>query len=135
MSTPVNFDDTIHIVLDSIPPSLNSYYRHGGRRTYITKVGKAFARKVANKVVHPHGYCFVGPVTVNITFTVPDKRAHDLDNFFKALLDNLEGWTFTNDQYITQLNSRKVYKKNVSKTEVEIRTHPGGYELFTKNLR
>lgn len=80
------------------PPTLNTYWRHmimpGGPgrkpwiKVYISKEGEAFKEEVIRLVgrVKP----MYGPLSVSITYNPPDKRARDIDNLQKALLDSMQ---------------------------------------------
>ena len=127
--------DEIRISYPDVPTSLNAYYRHRGNRTYITKEGKAFKKAFQAQVKNQGGFCFCGPIEVYIWVTVPNRKAHDLDNFFKALLDSLESWVFTNDQYIVKLVAEKDCIKDQRQTEIVVKAAKGKTHLFTDNVR
>jgi Holliday junction resolvase RusA-like endonuclease len=55
-------------------------------------------------------------VTLDITYTVGDKRKHDLDNFFKGTLDSLTGVLYEDDGQVIALNARKVFKLGKQET-------------------
>lgn len=87
------------------PPSLNHYWRRsrqGGM--HISAEGKAYKRQVgiyaASEGVRVP---MTGRLAVEIHAYPPDRRARDLDNLQKALLDALEGSVYANDSQIDDL--------------------------------
>ena len=73
------------------PPSLNRYYRHtairGQPRTLISEDGREYRRRV-QRIVGPV-LAHRGRLAVSVLACPPDRRARDLDNTSKALLDAL----------------------------------------------
>jgi len=117
---------------NEIPPSLNAYYRHARRKTYITPAGKLFKRRMHNLLFKLGNGSYVVPVEMEVTIIVPDKRAHDVDNFLKALLDSMENLVFVNDQLVVKLTVEKDYVKGVSRTEICVKpANRSKYKLFT----
>jgi len=53
-----------------------------------------------------------GPVQVDVTIQVPDKRIRDLHNLADSLMDTLEGKLFVNDSQIVELRMKKVFGKS-----------------------
>jgi len=68
------------------PPSNNTYYRHVGNRTLLSKKGREY-RELVKVLVHPMG--MTGRIALFARLCPPDRRRRDLDNHFKALLDAL----------------------------------------------
>lgn len=69
------------------PPSINHYYRTFRGRMLISADGRKYAETVA--CLHRRAHVYVGPVSVSIRATPPDRRRRDLDNLCKPLLDAL----------------------------------------------
>lgn len=74
------------------PPSVNTYWRHGPRGTYLAKSGKVFRAEAIEDIRRqvdcdePYG----GRVAVSVELVAPDRRARDIDNHGgKAVLDAL----------------------------------------------
>jgi len=92
--------DRIDLVLP-FPPSVNGYWRHviipargaGTPRaaTLISAEGRKYAQDVAGtcKAVRVSGLRIDGDLAVSVTLYPPDRRARDVDNYCKALLDAL----------------------------------------------
>ena len=87
------------------PPSANRYYRNVGRRTLISREGRAYREKV--RTILPAGLTapLAGPVAVYVDVFPPDRRRRDLDNTQKALLDALQhGGAYEDDSQIALLH-------------------------------
>ena len=85
------------------PPSVNTYWRHGRGRTYISENGKRYREIVFVRTVRLLPYC-QQRVAVEIMAFPPDRRKRDLDNLLKALLDSLENAkAFDDDSQIDDL--------------------------------
>ncbi len=91
-----------------LPPSTNSVYRHRavGKRSmmYMTKEGKAYKAAVvaAASLCRPE----IGPVRVHMDVYLP-RRAGDLANREKLVLDALQGYAYVDDKQIVELEMRK----------------------------
>lgn len=75
------------------PPSLNHYYRRVGRRTLISREGRAYRRKVCALLGgggHARKPPSGGRVALAMDAFPPDRRRRDLDNLQKSVLDSLE---------------------------------------------
>ena len=91
------------------PPSVNRYYGHGQRRSWITRDGQAYRDEV-NRIVrvahadtdpkYPITDC---DVVVSIAVLAKDRRKRDLDNLLKCLCDSLEGLVYEDDAQICAL--------------------------------
>lgn len=73
------------------PPSVNSYWVHRQRGTFISDKGVAYRKavKVAlwqAKVYQP----MTGTIHMVLKLYPPDKRRRDIDNTLKAILDSLQ---------------------------------------------
>ena len=93
----------------AFPPSVNSYWRRKGKQHFISDAGRAF--KVA-------AWCDLKMawrrppieerVEVNVEFCRGDRRAFDVDNYAKAVLDALQGVVIVNDQQVDSLTLRRL---------------------------
>jgi crossover junction endodeoxyribonuclease RusA len=85
------------------PPSANRYYRNVGRRTLISREGRAFRDKVRS--ILPAGPALHDRLAVYVEVFPPDRRRRDLDNTQKALLDALQyGGVYHDDSQIDLLH-------------------------------
>lgn len=71
------------------PPTVNTYWRMVGHKVLISAKGREYRAAVADDVLQAGRVKFDGPVTFKAVMHPPDKRARDLDNTLKALLDSL----------------------------------------------
>jgi crossover junction endodeoxyribonuclease RusA len=71
------------------PPSVNNYWRHTGKRTYITHEGRQYRKAVAGCVLErrTEAKCcrrpMTGPLEVSVWVFPPTRGKHDLDNILK----------------------------------------------------
>lgn len=101
--------ETITAILP-YPPSANRYWRRAGRVIYKSKEGADYAKQVkAMFSIHgitPHDH----PVSVAIDLFRP-KKAGDLDNRIKVLLDSLNGIVFNDDSQVVDIHARRFDRK------------------------
>lgn len=76
------------------PPSVNAYYRHivlkGAPRTLVSSEGRAYRSEVAARVLIARAAKRLNTrLSLVIEAYPPDRRARDLDNILKSLLDAL----------------------------------------------
>ncbi len=102
----------IQVILP-VPPSVNTMYAataRGGRR--LTDVAKTWKREAAAIVQKAHDLKnpYAGQVELDIAVYPADRRAFDIDNKLKCLLDALEdGGLIVNDSQVVCL---KIIKKD-----------------------
>ena len=90
------------------PPSINQYYRRTGKRTLISRNGRAFREKVCSIIANSGIEKLDGPLEVHLELYPPDKRKRDVDNYQKSLLDAMEkGGVYKNDSQIIRLETTK----------------------------
>ena len=86
------------------PPSANAYIRHAGHRHYFSKEANAFREAVAEIVAEQKIKAPPGRLMVTIRLFAPTRRAYDIDNRVKALLDALQhAGCFPDDEAIDEL--------------------------------
>lgn len=87
------------------PPSVNHYWGQFGKQRFIGKKGKEFRLAVAEACLEEEVQALEGPLSIHITLFPPDRRARDIDNVIKPLLDAMEhAGCFENDNQITELH-------------------------------
>ena len=121
------------------PPSVNMYWRHrvvrpkGGTKpmaiTYISKAGKDYKAKVAEKL---RGYPMWDPVLELVLYVdlyPPDRRKRDVDNVLKAIMDSMEGLLYESDCQIghVQVIRREPVKGGRIVIEITERDPGSGY--------
>ena len=62
-----------------------------------------------------------GAFIVDIILFMPDKRARDIDNFSKGILDALNTVVWHDDDQVVELIIKKRYRKNEPGTFIKIR--------------
>ena len=102
-----------------MPPSLNRMYRTVGGRMLISADGRAFKKEVAAICLVNRIKPLEGDICVNIEVFRPQKRG-DLDNFFKGLLDSLNGIGWKDDSQIKRIIAERFEDKTNPRVEIEI---------------
>lgn len=73
------------------PPSVNTYWRHVGHKTLLSKQGREYRSEIgAILLLARLGSFGTSPLDVSIEAFPPDLRRRDLDNLPKALFDSLQ---------------------------------------------
>lgn len=94
------------------PPSLNTYYRSLRKgplagRVLISEKGRDY-RSVVDIAARRANAFVGGRIKVEIVAHPPDKRARDLDNLFKSVLDALQhAKVIENDSQVDDLSIRR----------------------------
>ena len=87
-----------------LPPSMNHYWRWGGRRMLISRAGREYRELVIQMLAGRRSPALTGRLDVAIAVHPPSRRAIDLDNRLKSLLDALEhAQVYRNDSQIDRL--------------------------------
>lgn len=90
------------------PISTNRLYRSVGHRVLISREGRAYREAVGVILARLRPKPLTGPLAVEIDIHPPNRRAYDLDNRLKSLLDALQhGGAFLDDSQIVRLSARK----------------------------
>ena len=107
------------------PPSTNTMYRRAGHTMHLSAAGKAFKDEVAKQIADTLGAVdkIEGRVGVQIELFRKDRRAYDIDNYCKSVLDVLKGVFFDDDKQVDWLV--------VKRREV---TPPGFCEVIVSEL-
>lgn len=102
------------------PPSLNTYYRHcviplksgsGRSVTLISKPGREYRAEVVQ--IAGGGVALSGRLAVTLELYPPDKRARDVDNHAKAVLDALtHSGVWADDSQIDELH---IYRRGIKR--------------------
>jgi crossover junction endodeoxyribonuclease RusA len=95
--------------IPALPPSVNSYWNFHGHQRFLTKKAIDFKVLVA-QIVSQSGVKSLGSnrLEVIVTLYPPDKRARDLDNNCKSLLDALcQSGLFDDDSQIDVLTLQR----------------------------
>jgi crossover junction endodeoxyribonuclease RusA len=105
------------------PPTLNTYWRHVGSRTLISREGRAYRDRVMLEVLRNRTPRIDGRLAVDILAYPPDRRVRDLDNLPKAILDALRhARVYDDDGQIDDLLIRRGNVEKGGMVRVWIRT-------------
>jgi len=87
------------------PPSVNTYYRRGPHSTYLSPKGREYKQAVAEIVAAEGVPIRTGRLYVAIALSSPTKRAFDIDNRIKSVLDAMQdAGVFADDEQIDEIN-------------------------------
>lgn len=101
------------------PPSVNNLYFTVGRRRVLSNEGRAYKQKAAMLALAAGMRPLAGPIAVVVDVYRP-RKAGDLDNSLKSLLDSLKGIAFQDDSQIVELQARRHDDKGNPRAEVTI---------------
>jgi crossover junction endodeoxyribonuclease RusA len=102
------------------PPSSNRYWRTDRGVTHLTAEARAYKRDVSRTALEAGCHLpLSGPVAVELRVYRP-RRAGDLDNRIKLLLDSLQGVVLTNDSQITEIHAYRHDDKTRPRVEVVV---------------
>jgi crossover junction endodeoxyribonuclease RusA len=85
------------------PPSVNTYWRHSSRGTYLSKRAREYKQAVAEMFEGSGGFKLEGTLEMAVKLSPPDARRRDLDNHAKGLLDALQGLAYDDDSQVDLL--------------------------------
>jgi crossover junction endodeoxyribonuclease RusA len=87
------------------PPSVNTYWGFSGSRRFLTKKANEFKRLCKTAFVASNQNPFgLERLSITIHLNPPDRRARDIDNVVKSLLDALgQAGLFVDDSQIDVL--------------------------------
>ncbi|BBP45878.1 hypothetical protein THMIRHAS_12510 [Thiosulfatimonas sediminis] len=95
------------------PPTANTYYRRAGTVIYLSAKGRLFKKQVAQqlKALNLHGEGLKCRLSVTIGLYPPNRRAFDIDNRVKPVLDALQdGGLIVDDGQIDRLTVERFEK-------------------------
>lgn len=92
-----------------VPPSANRYWRNFNGRTVVSAEASAYKSEVGwlCAQVQP----FTGDVAVSVT-VYRERKAGDLDNYLKVLLDALKGILYPDDKAVVEIQAYREDDKN-----------------------
>lgn len=104
------------------PPSVNTYWRHVGHKTLISKKGREYRDQVC--ALYGNREPLTGRVRVTVWAYMPDRRRRDLDNLLKAPLDAIAkaGW-YLDDEQIDDLRIVRL-PKDERGGRIDVRVEP-----------
>lgn len=90
------------------PDSVNTHWRtakYGGQ--YLSKAGRQFRNNVQSYMKLYNYKTYEKRVKVKLDLFFADKRARDLDNYFKSVLDCFKGFLYVDDKQIDKIEATK----------------------------
>lgn len=104
------------------PPSVNHYWRHTSRGTFITPKARRYRTDVGVAVLtQGRAATISGPVAVEIVAHPPNRLRRDLDNLLKGVLDALtHAGVYADDSQIADLRIRWGKRIKLGRLVVEI---------------
>lgn len=86
------------------PPSANRYWRHTGNRVLVSREAKDYKSTIATLALFWRKPKLLGRLCVHIKAFPPDRRARDIDNLAKIVLDSLQDAAlFENDSQVDKI--------------------------------
>jgi len=108
------------IVTLPYPPSVNKLYATVAGRRVLSEAGRSYkataAIEASRQGMRP---ITKGDVAVKVEVYRP-RRAGDLDNRLKALLDSLKGIAFTDDEQVADIHARRFDDKANPRVVVQV---------------
>lgn len=114
------------------PPSVNHYWVHRQRGTFVSAFGTAYRQEVwvEFKKKYPGFKPLTGRLQVHIVASPPDERRRDLDNILKSLLDSMKHAGVYEDD--SQIDGLQVYRTVERNGAVLVTVHPMNVVLHLK---
>jgi len=101
------------------PPSANLYWRNAHGRTHVSTSAKEYKKSVQTLCLLHRVQPLHGRLKVTIHLWRP-RKAGDLDNRIKILIDALQGAAYANDKQIVELHAYRHEDKRNPRADVEI---------------
>lgn len=90
------------------PDSVNSHWQRGrGNIVFVSKKGKEFRDNVKRFMLSKKIKKHTGDIEVSIKLFFKSKRDLDVDNYFKSILDALNGILWVDDKQIQKISAVK----------------------------
>lgn len=102
-----------------LPPSSNRYWRMVKGRMLVSSEAKDYKTTVGMLARCARVPQLTGPVAVTV-HVYRERKAGDLDNFLKVLIDAMEGTFFRNDSQVREIHATLADDKHNPRVEVEV---------------
>lgn len=102
-----------------MPPSANRYWRNYRGITVISNEAKAYKAAAAISAREQGAVCHTCPVAVTV-WVYRGRKAGDLDNRLKVVLDALSGIAYGDDQQIVELHAYRFDDAGNARVEVQV---------------
>lgn len=96
------------------PPTVNTYWRRNGNKYFISEKGQNYKKMVYFLAAkYRNWFSAQDRISVHVEVFPPDKKARDLDNLAKSLLDSLaNALVYPDDSQIDELHFVRRQEKN-----------------------
>ncbi len=79
---------------------------------YMPERTRKFERLVRRMTAAVFDAPLEGPVSLHLTFVLPDRRRRDIDNLAKSIMDGMNGVAFVDDSQVVFHEAQKVVDKS-----------------------
>lgn len=101
-----------------LPPSANRYWRNFNGRMVKSAEAREYQREVGLTLA------WMQPLAGNVALTIRlyrARKAGDLDNRIKCVLDALQGYAYANDSQVSEIHAYRYDDKAHPRMEIEVR--------------
>lgn len=102
-----------------IPPSANRYWRNFRGRMVVSAEAQAYKAAAAISAKDQGAWLICGDVAIQVDF-YRARKAGDLDNRLKVILDSLNGIAYEDDNQITEIHARRFDDKGNGRVEITV---------------
>ncbi len=102
-----------------LPPSMNHYWRHVGRKVLVSADGRKYRTDCALRAVMQRPVLLECEVSVRGTVYMA-RAGCDLDNRVKPILDALQGICYTNDSQVSEIHLTRSIDRANPRVEITI---------------
>lgn len=102
-----------------LPPTMNTYWRHVGRKVLLSAAGRRFKDRCATAAMAQGATKASGEVSVTGTVYMA-RLGCDLDNRIKPLLDALNGVAWEDDGQVARIDLRRDLDRKRPRVEIEL---------------
>lgn len=104
-----------------LPPSANRYWRHYRGRTVVSDEARQYKQTLAMLAKVDQVQLLTGPVAVTMR-VFRARRAGDLDNRLKVLLDAMQNVFYENDSQVVEIHASLHDDKHDPRVEVSVQS-------------
>lgn len=107
------------IVTLPYPPSVNNLYATVRGRRVLSRAGRNYHETASLAAMRAGAIYIDGPVTVTVDVYRP-RKAGDLDNTLKVVLDSLTGTCWHDDRQVEEIHARRFDDKHNPRVVVDV---------------
>lgn len=110
-----------------LPPSANRYWRNYQGRVVVSDEAKQYKQTLAMLAKVDQVKPLTGPVAVTVA-VYRERKAGDLDNRLKVLLDAMQGAFYANDSQIREIHATLHDDRHDPRVEVAVTSLRGAFD-------